>query len=94
MKDYFPNVIQVIPYEDYTVDVYFDDGKIVCYNVQKSLPQKLFQRIQSYDIFIKTCTILNGTLAWDISTENDVSKCIDIDPFTLYELPPTQESTK
>ena len=29
MLEYIPTVIQVIPYEDYTVDVYFDDGKIV-----------------------------------------------------------------
>ena len=27
MLEYIPTVIQVIPYEDYTVDVYFDDGK-------------------------------------------------------------------
>lgn len=29
----FHSIVQVIPYEDYTVYVYFDDGKIVCYDV-------------------------------------------------------------
>ncbi len=26
--DYFPEVVQVIPHEDFTVSVYFSDGKI------------------------------------------------------------------
>ena len=34
---YFPNVVQVVPFEDYTVDVYFDDGKIVRYDAMPSL---------------------------------------------------------
>ena len=42
MSDYIPSVVQVIPYEDYTVDIYFDDGKIVCYNAQTDMTPKLF----------------------------------------------------
>ena len=38
------------------------------------------------DIFMDTCTILNDTLAWDISGNRDETSCIDIDPETLYEL--------
>ena len=37
MLEYIPTVVQVIPYEDYTVDVYFDDGKIVCCHAEKDL---------------------------------------------------------
>ena len=29
---------------------------------------------------------MNGTLAWDVSGNRDESNCIDIDPFSLYEL--------
>lgn len=29
---------------------------------------------------------MNGTLAWDLSGNRDEANCIDIDPFTLYEL--------
>ena len=32
--DYFPEVVQVIPYSDYSVDVYFHDGKIVRYDMR------------------------------------------------------------
>ena len=28
----FPKVVRVIPTEDYTVYVYFEDGKTVCYD--------------------------------------------------------------
>jgi len=29
---YQPEIVQVVPYADYTVDVYFSDGKIVNYS--------------------------------------------------------------
>ena len=32
----FYDIVQVIPNEDYTVYVYFEDGKIVCYVNVKS----------------------------------------------------------
>lgn len=31
-------------------------------------------------------TILNGTLAWDVTGTRDCSKCLDIDPEMLYGL--------
>ena len=43
MLEYIPTVIQVIPYEDYTVDVYFDDGKIVCCHAGKNLSPNVFE---------------------------------------------------
>ncbi len=30
----FPKVVQVVPMKDYTVYVYFEDGKIVCYDMK------------------------------------------------------------
>ena len=91
MSDYIPCVVQVIPYEDYTIDVYFDDGKIVCYNAKTDMSPKLFERISSKDIFLDRCTVLNGTLAWDVAGGRNESACIDIDPFVLYELKRSKE---
>jgi len=31
------------------------------------------------------CTVLNGTLAWDVGGNFDSSKCIDIDPCSIYD---------
>lgn len=82
----FHNVIQVIPYEDYKVYVYFEDGKIVCYNVEPLLGKKVFEPLKDKDFFMNACTILNDTLAWDLSGDRDESKCLDIDPDMLYAL--------
>ena len=36
----FYDIVQVIPNEDYTVYVYFEDGKIVCYDAKTLLKSK------------------------------------------------------
>ena len=36
----FPKVVQVVPMKDYTVYVYFEDGKIVCYDMKKMFSRK------------------------------------------------------
>lgn len=82
----FHDIVQVVPFEDYTVYVYFEDGKIVCYNAKPLLNKKIFEPLKNIDFFMKACTILNGTLAWDVSGDRDCSKCLDIDPEMLYEL--------
>lgn len=87
------DIIQVIPHEDYTVSVFFADGKIVLYDVKPFLNTEIFSRISDINIFMKTCTILNDTLAWDIAGNRNENECIDIDPDTLYSLPESVERT-
>lgn len=91
MMGYIPTVVQVIPYEDYTVDVYFDDGKVVCCYAEKDLSASVFERIKEYRIFLERCMVLNGTLAWDIAGGRNVNECIDIDPIYLHELKKSKE---
>lgn len=87
MQEYFPTVVQVIPHTDYTVYVFFDDGKIVVYDASPDLQCGIFQQLQDLKLFMETCTVMNNTLSWDISGKRDASKSLDIDPFVLYELP-------
>lgn len=87
MQEYFPIVVQVIPLDNYHVQVFFDDGKIVEYDATTVLQGEIFKPLQDIQIFKDTCTVLNNTLAWDLTGNRDVSNCIDIDPFTLHELP-------
>ena len=82
----FPEVVKVKPNDDYMVYVYFSDGKIVCYDVKPLLEKNVFRKLKEKDIFMDTCTILNDTLAWDISGNRDENSCIDINPEILYEL--------
>lgn len=87
MIEYFPTVVQVIPLNNYHVQVFFDDGKITEYDMSDKITTGVFKALQDINIFIKTCTILNDTLAWDIMGNRNETECIDIAPFTLYELP-------
>lgn len=81
-----PQVVQVYPTEDYKVYVYFEDGKIVCYDAAPLLEKNVFAPLRDKSFFIDRCTIINDTLAWDVTGDRDVCKCLDIDPETLYKL--------
>ena len=87
----FPKIVQVVPTEEYTVYVYFEDGKIVCYDVKPLLEKEAFGVLREIAFFMNACTIMNDTLAWDVSGNRDNTKCIDIDPDTLYELKAVKE---
>lgn len=87
MQQYFPTVVQVIPMDDFHVQVFFDDGKIVDYDAKADLHGEIFAPFREIQVFKDRCTVLNHTLAWDLTGERDVTRCVDIDPFTLYELP-------
>lgn len=87
----FPKIVQVVPTKEYMVYVYFEDGKIVCYDVKPLLEKEVFAALREVEYFMKTCTIMNGTLAWDVSGNRDAAMCIDIDPDTLYGLGAVKE---
>ncbi len=86
MQEYFPTVVQVVPYTNYHVHVFFDDGKIVEYDATSDLKTDIFRELREIDVFMERCTVMNDTLAWDLSGNMDETNCIDIDPFVLYEL--------
>ena len=71
---------------DVYVYVYFEDGKIVCYDAKTLLKKKVFEPLKDINFFMNACTILNGTLAWDVTGTRDCTKCLDIDPEMLYGL--------
>ena len=83
----FPKVVQVVPMRDYSVYVYFEDGKIVRYDMTKMIEKEAFHCLKNIEIFMDRCTVMNDTLAWDIDGNWDNTTCLDIDPDTLYELP-------
>lgn len=87
----FPKVVQVIPTKDYSIYVYFEDGKIVYYDMLPMIEKEVFQLLKNLDVFMNACTVMNDTLAWDIQGNRDNTACLDIDPDTLYSLPYVQE---
>ena len=83
----FPKVVQVIPMENYSVYVYFEDCKIVCYDMTQMIEKEVFRPLKDITVFQEACTVMNDTLAWDIGGNRDNTKCLDIDPDTLHDLP-------
>ena len=86
MMDFTPDIVQVVPHDDYTVSVYFCDGKIVLYDVKPKLDKGVFKKLNNKTFFMERCKIMNDTLAWDVTGTNDPTSCIDIDPDYLYSL--------
>ena len=41
------DIVQVVPFEDYTVYVYFEDGKIVCYDANHYWIRKCLNRLET-----------------------------------------------
>ncbi len=90
----FHKIIQVYPTEDFKVYLYFTDGKIKLFNAKELVEKGVFQQIQNLDKFKEACTVLNDTLAWDLSGKRDPSNCLDLDPEELYEKCPDVEEPK
>lgn len=81
-------VLQVVPTDDHKVYLYFSDGKIKLFNGQDLVTKGVFQDLKDKMKFKDTCTVLNDTLAWDISGKYDPTNCLDLDPEELYKTCP------
>ena len=96
---FFPEVLQVVPGDNYTVYAYFNDGTVRCYDASELvMGTGVFAQLRDRKVFVDALTVMNGTVAWDIAGNRDATKCIDIDPFVLYESPvvkdPLEKSTQ
>ena len=81
-----PQIYQVIPTNNYTVYVFFDDGKIKLYDAKKLIEiGGIYEILKDKNFFINRCTIINNTLAWDVDGNRSADKCIDICPDTIYD---------
>ena len=86
--DYWPEVIQVIPADDYKVYIYFDDGTIRLFDASELVEQGVFEQLRYNNLFKETCTVLNHTLAWTPDGSYSEESCLDLDPIRLYEICP------
>jgi len=81
-----PGLFQVLPTDDFKVHLYYDNGEIKLYDCAWVLQEAgVFEKIHDIAVFKELCTIMNGTLAFDISRVRNPYDCIDICPDTIYE---------
>ena len=86
--DFFPKVLQAVPVGGYKVHAYMNDGTVRCFDAQPLIDKGgVFTQLRDKTLFSDSLTVLNDTVAWDISGKRDPGDCIDIDPFTVYEQP-------
>lgn len=84
-SEYFPAVVQAVAGEDYLVYAYFSDGSIKLYDAAPLIQKGgVFTPLKDKAYFRNRLTVLNDTVAWDVSGCYDPAKCIDIDPFEVY----------
>ena len=76
--------LQVLPEDDYKIYVYFSDGRVKLYDVSHLTGKGVFKKLEDKEFYFTGCTVLNGTLAWDVLGVFDPVQCIDIDPYTVY----------
>ncbi len=81
-----PGLFQVVPTDNYSVYLYYDNGEIREYDCKWILKKDgIFSVLHNKEDFVQLCTVMNGTLAWDISERRDPYNCIDICPDTIYK---------
>ena len=66
MNEYFPTVVQVILSDNFHVQVFFDDGKIVDYDATNDLKTEIMAPLRNIEKFKNACTVMNGTQVEDI----------------------------
>lgn len=87
-SSYFPTVVQAVAGPDKTVFAYFTDGKITQVDMNEAIAKGgVFAQLADDEFFVSALTVLNDTVAWDVSGCFDSTRCIDLDPFTVYEAP-------
>ncbi|MBM6815867.1 DUF2442 domain-containing protein [Olsenella uli] len=83
--EYIPSVVQAVAGENYTVYAYFTDGTVRLFDVKPLINRGgVFAQISDRETFAGLLTVLNDTVAWDLSGTRDESSCIDLDPITVY----------
>ena len=85
-KNFFPKVLQALATNDFEVYAYFNDGSVRLYDAKPLLKKNtVFEPLMDIQTFKNSLTVMNDTIAWDMEGKRDPYKCIDIDPFTIFE---------
>ena len=83
---FWPEVLQVVPTKDHQVYAYFNDGSVRLFDVKPLIKTgTVFEPLSDIDFFRSRATVINHTVAWDTTGDRDPRRCIDLDPFVIFE---------
>lgn len=89
---FFPEVLQVVPTDDFKVYAYMNDGSIHLYDAKPMIERGgVFSPLADIKTFKEKITVIGYTIAWDLEGNRDEYKCIDIDPFLVFNSPKVED---
>lgn len=87
--EYIPTVVQAVAGEGFTVYAYFSDGSVRKADVGPLVERGgVFSALSDREFFVDRLTVLNDAVAWDVTGDRDETRCIDLDPWSMYETAP------
>ena len=91
-SSFFPEVVQAIPTNNFGFFAYFNDGSIHFYDM-KPLIQKgtVFEKLADLSFYKSHITVMNNTVAWDMTEDRNPRTCIDLDPCVIFTTPRVQD---
>lgn len=85
-EELFPVVVQAITRDAFTVYAYMLDGTVRKIDMLPLIQSGgVFEQLKNPNLFRNALTVLNDTVAWDLSGNYDPTNCIDLDPFAIAE---------
>ena len=84
--EYTPTVVQALAGDDFTVYAYFSDGTVRKADIKPLIERGgVFSALADREFFEGRLTVLNDAVAWDVTGDRDETRCIDLDPWSMYE---------
>ena len=84
-----PTVLQAVPGENFTVYAYFNDGSVRLADIKPMIAKGgVFAPLSDETFFRERLTVMNGAVAWDIAGNYDNTRCVDLDPWIMYQESP------
>ncbi len=82
---FMPAVLQAVPGDDFTVYAYCNDGAVRLVDIKPLIALGgVFAPLADLDFFQDRLTILNDTVAWDITGDRDPTACVDLDADRIF----------
>lgn len=87
--DFMPAVVQAVPGDDFTVYAYCNDGAVRLVDIKPLIALGgVFAPLADAKFFRDRLTILNDTVAWDITGNRDTTACVDLDADRIFKEAP------
>lgn len=82
----FPAIVQSVPGDDFTVYAYCNDGAVRLVDMKPMIALGgVFSALADPNFFQSRLTVMNDTVAWDVTGDRNPTECIDLDPFEIFE---------